>query len=137
MGISSIYRISGTALSAQSRHLDLIAKNMANSQVVSGSEDTAYRAIRPVFAPVLEASMAGDEVAGVQITDELKSATQVERQRSPEHPLADDDGYIYLANVNMVEEMTNMIQASRSYQSNIEVMNTSKDLLMRTLSLGS
>lgn len=137
MGISSIYRISGTALSAQSRHLDLIAKNMANSQVVSGSEETAYRAVRPIFAPLLEAGMAGDEVSGVQIASEQKSATQVERQRSPEHPLADEEGYIYLANVNMVEEMTNMIQASRNYQSNIEVMNTSKDLLMRTLSLGN
>jgi flagellar basal-body rod protein FlgC len=137
MGISSIYRISGTALSAQSRHLDLIAKNMANSQVVSGSEETAYRAVRPVFAPLLEAGMAGTEVSGVQITSEERSSMQVERQRSPEHPLADEEGYIYLANVNMVEEMTNMIQASRNYQSNIEVMNTSKDLLMRTLALGN
>lgn len=137
MGISSIYKISGTALTAQSRYLDLIAKNMANSQVVSSSQETAYRAIKPVFAPVLESSMQGDEVMGVRIASEEKSATQVERQRMPEHPLADEDGYIYLASVNMVEEMTNMIQASRSYQSNIEVMNTSKDLLMRTLSLGS
>lgn len=137
MGISSIYRISGTALNVQARHLDLIARNMANSQVVTGSEDTAYRAVRPVFAPLLEAGMAGEEVSGVQITTELKSTAQVERQRSPEHPLADAEGYIYLANVNMVEEMTNMIQASRNYQSNVEVMNTSKDLLMRTLTLGS
>lgn len=137
MGISSIYKIAGTALSAQSRHLDLIAKNMANSQVVAGSEDTAYRSIRPVFAPLLENGMSGDEIVGVQIASEQKNNTQVERQRSPEHPLADEEGYIYLANVNMVEEMTNMIQASRNYQSNIEVMNTSKDLLMRTLTLGS
>ena len=137
MGISSVYQISGTALSAQSRYLDLIAQNMANSQVVSGSEDTAYRAVKPVFAPLLESNMEGDSVVGVQIASEQKSNTQVERQRMPEHPLADKDGYIYLANVNMVEEMTNMIQASRNYQSNIEVLNTSKDLLMRTLTLGS
>ena len=137
MGISSIYRISGTALSAQSRYLDLIAQNMANSQVVSSSEETAYRSVKPVFAPLLEAGMNGDAIVGVQIASEEKSATQVERQRMPEHPLADEEGYIYLASVNMVEEMTNMIQASRSYQSNIEVMNTSKDLLLRTLALGS
>lgn len=137
MGISSIYKISGTALSAQSRYLDMIAQNMANAQVVSGSEEGAYRAVKPIFAPLLEASMNGDEVRGVQIMAEQESTTQVERQRMPEHPLADEDGYIYLANVNMVEEMTSMIQASRNYQSNIEVMNTSKDLLMRTLALGS
>lgn len=137
MGISSIYKISGSALSAQSRYLDLIAQNMANSQVVAGSEADAYRSVKPVFAPVLEASMQGDDVVGVEIASEMESNTQVERQRMPEHPLADEEGYIYLANVNMVEEMTSMIQASRNYQSNIEVMNTSKDLLMRTLALGS
>ena len=137
MGISSIYQISGTALSAQSRYLDLIAQNMANSQVVSGSEDTAYRAVKPVFAPLLESEMDGDKVVGVQIASEQQSNTQVERQRMPEHPLADKDGYIYLANVNMVEEMTNMVQASRNYQSNIEVINTSKELLQRTLAIGS
>lgn len=137
-GITSIFRITGTALNAQSRSLDMIAQNMANSQVVTGSEQTAYRAKRPVFAPLLEASM-GDEgdSAGVQITGVAESKAQVERQRMPEHPLADANGYIYLANVNMVEEMTSMVQASRSYQANVEVMNTSKDLLMRTLALGN
>ena len=136
MGISSIYQITGTALNSQSKHLDLIAKNMANAQVVSGSEQTAYRAMRPIFTPILQASMQGDEVMGVQVDSLGLSQAQVEKQRMPEHPLADAEGYIYLANVNMVEEMTNMIQASRSYQSNIEVMNTSKDLMMRTLTLG-
>ncbi|HTR01507.1 MAG TPA: flagellar basal body rod protein FlgC [Candidatus Acidoferrum sp.] len=135
-GLTSIYRITGTALNAQSRSLDLIAQNMANAQVVTGSEATAYRAKRPVFAPLLESAMSED-TAGVQITSLAESQAQVERQRQPEHPLADKDGYIYLANVNMVEEMTNMVQATRNYQSNVEVMNTSKDLLMRTLSLGS
>lgn len=137
MGITGIYRITGTALNAQSRSLDMIAQNMANSQVVTGSEQTAYRAKRPVFAPLLEASLAGDDNAGVQIIATAESQANVERQRMPEHPLADADGYIYLANVNMVEEMTSMVQATRSYQANVEVMNTSKDLLLRTLSLGS
>jgi flagellar basal-body rod protein FlgC len=137
MGISSIYNITGTALNAQSRHLDMIAQNMANSQVVSGSEAEAYRAQRPVFAPLLSRTLAGDQAAGVQMLGVAESQADVEKQRMPEHPLADADGYIYLANVNMVEEMTSMIQASRSYQSNVEVMNTSKELLLRTLSLGS
>jgi flagellar basal-body rod protein FlgC len=136
MGISSIYQITGTALNSHSKHLDMIAQNMANSQVVSGSEATAYRALRPVFAPILESGMNGDDVRGVEVDSIAQSRADVEKQRMPEHPLADADGYIYLANVNMVEEMTSMIQASRSYQANIEVMNTSKDLMMRTLSLG-
>ncbi len=136
MGISSIYQITGTALNSHSKHLDMIAQNMANSQVVAGSEDSAYRALRPVFAPLLDQSMNGDGVQGVQVDSIMKSTADVEKQRMPEHPLADADGYIYLANVNMVEEMTSMIQASRSYQANIEVMNTSKDLMQRTLSLG-
>lgn len=137
MGISSIYQITGTALNSHSKHLDMIAQNMANSQVVAGSEETAYRALRPVFAPILEQGINGDDVRGVQVDSIAKSNAEVEKQRMPEHPLADADGYIYLANVNMVEEMTSMIQASRSYQANIEVMNTSKDLMLRTLSLGS
>jgi flagellar basal-body rod protein FlgC len=136
MGISSIYQITGTALNSHSKHLDMIAQNMANSQVVAGSEDSAYRALRPIFAPLLEQGMNGEEVQGVQVESVMKSTADVEKQRMPEHPLADADGYIYLANVNMVEEMTSMIQASRSYQANIEVMNTSKDLMQRTLSLG-
>ena len=136
MGISSIYQITGTALNSHSKHLDMIAQNMANSQVVAGSEASAYRALRPVFAPILEAGLDGDNVAGVEVQGIAQSRAEVEKQRMPEHPLADADGYIYLANVNMVEEMTSMIQASRSYQANIEVMNTSKDLMLRTLSLG-
>lgn len=137
MGISSIYQITGTALNSHSRQLDMIAQNMANSQVVAGSEAAAYRALRPVFAPILEQSLDGDRIAGVQIDSIAQSSAQVEKQRMPEHPLANAEGYIYLANVNMVEEMTSMIQASRNYQANVEVMNTSKDLMQRTLSLGS
>jgi flagellar basal-body rod protein FlgC len=135
MGISSIYQITGTALNSHSKHLDMIAENMANSQVVSGSEETAYRALRPVFAPILEQTLDGEVNGGVQVDSITRSRADVEKQRMPEHPLADADGYIYLSNVNMVEEMTSMIQASRSYQANIEVMNTSKDLMIRTLSL--
>jgi flagellar basal-body rod protein FlgC len=137
MGISSIYQITGTALNSHSKHLDMIAENMANSQVVSGSEATAYRALRPVFTPILEQTLDGEVNGGVQVDSIAQSRADVEKQRMPEHPLADADGYVYLSNVNMVEEMTSMIQASRSYQANIEVMNTSKDLMMRTLSLGS
>lgn len=147
MGISNTFGITGTALNAQSIHMDVIAKNMANSQVVSGSEAEAFRARRPVFASMLGSSFSnsrsfgsgfgGSNVAGVKIDSYAESQTPIEKQRMPGNPLADAEGYIYLSNVNMVEEMAYMMQASRSYQSNIEVLNTSKQLMLRTLSLGS
>lgn len=129
----------------------MIAKNMANSQVVSGSEQDAYRAQRPVFATILNSSLGamnsnqsrpmnsgyGNQISGVQIKSTAESQSPIERQRMPGNPMADEDGYIYMSNVNMIEEMAYMMQASRSYQSNIEVMNTSKQLMLRTLSLGN
>lgn len=137
-GISNTFRISGTALNAQSISINTIAKNMANAQVISGTEAGAYRAQRPMFATMLDNSMMRDsEVVGVQVEDFLDSNAPVERQRMPEHPLADADGYVYLSNVNMVEEMTSMIEASRNYQSNVEVLNTSKQLILRTLNMGN
>ena len=143
MGISNTFGITGTALNAQSIHIDTIAKNMANSQVVSNSAAGAYRARRPVFASLLgnsmssSASFGSSKVKGVMIDGFAESQSPIEKQRMPGNPMADADGYIYLSNVNMVEEMAFMMQASRSYQSNIEVLNTSKQLMLRTLSLGS
>ncbi|PCJ40829.1 MAG: flagellar basal body rod protein FlgC [SAR86 cluster bacterium] len=146
MGLSSVFRITGTALNAQSIHIDAIAKNMANSQVVSGDASSAYRAQRPVFATLLNSSFDSDIFAGtgfsnsrnsgVKVDGFMDSEAAIEKQRMPSNPLADKDGYIYLSNVNIVEEMAYMMQASRSYQSNIEVLNTSKQLMLRTLSLG-
>ena len=141
MGISNTFSITGTALNAQSIYLDVVAKNMANSQVVSSTEEGAFKAKIPVFKAMMESgfntSSGAREVSGVKVDRLAESRTQIEKQRQPEHPLADDEGYIYLSNVNMVEEMANMMQASRTYQSNIEVLNTSKQLMVRTLSLGS
>jgi len=152
MGISDTFRITGTALNAQSIHIDIIAKNMANSLVVSGSAAGAFRARRPVFASMLDTSfnnsMSSNSIfsaagfgdyrtRGVKVEGFAQSQSPIEKQRMPEHPLADAEGYIYVSNVNMVEEMAYMIQASRSYQANIEVLNTSKQLMLRTLSLGN
>lgn len=147
MGISNTFDITGSALNAQSIHIDTIARNMANAQVASGSEDTAYRAQRPEFSALFQdafgnfngpASAFGDNNSnGVQVSRFLESGTPVERQRMPESPLADDEGYVYLSNVNIVEEMAYMMEASRAYQSNVEVLNTSKQLMLSTLSMGS
>lgn len=136
-GISDIFRISGTSLNAQSVSFSTIAKNMANAQVISGSEQSAYRAQRPMFSAMLDNQFQGGEVVGVQIDGFMNSNSLIERKRMPEHPLADNDGYVYLSNVNMVEEMSNMIEASRNYQANVEILNTSKQLIQRTLSLGN
>lgn len=135
MGLSSIYRISGTALNAQSRHLSIIANNMANAQAISGSEQDAFRSLRPVFTEIRDNMLAAG--GGVAISGVSASDTPIQRQLAPEHPLADDDGFIFVSNVNLVEEMMNMMEASRSYQANVEILNTAKDLLSRTLSLGN
>ncbi len=147
MGITDTFRITGTALSAQSIHMDVIARNMASAQLVSGSEQSAYRARRPEFAAMLSNSLgsragAGPltgsrQTTGVTVKRFTQSSTPVERKHMPESPLADDQGYVYLSNVNIVEEMAYMMQASRAYQSNLEVMNTAKQLLLRTLNMGN
>ena len=86
---------------------------------------------------MLNTGFNDSSAGGVQVDGFMSSNSMIERQSMPEHPLADNDGYVYFSNVNMVEEMTNMIEASRNYQSNVEVMNTSKQLIMRTLNLGN
>jgi len=152
MGISNTFGITGSALSAQSIHIDAIAKNMANSQVVSGTEAGAFRARRPIFASMLNSSFemsssarsssmnsrfGESNIAGVKVSRMEESRSPIEKQQMPGNPLADAEGYVYLSNVNLVEEMAHMMQASRNYQSNIEVLNTSKQLMLRTLTLGS
>lgn len=141
MGLSSVFEITGTALNAQSIHIDTIAKNMANAQVLAGSEQGAYRARRPIFSSILESSMSfgfnKSNEGGVKVDGMSYSDTPIEKQMMRENPFADDEGYVYLSNVNLVEEMAHMMEASRNYQSNIEVMNTSKQLMQRTISLGA
>jgi flagellar basal-body rod protein FlgC len=128
-----IFDIAGSALSAQSVRLNATASNLANANNVAGSADAVYQAREPVFATVMDAS---GQPAGVRVTDVQTDTAAPQKLYQPGHPLADADGYVYAPSVNVVEEMVNMISASRSYQSNVEVFNTVKDLTMRTLSLG-
>ena len=136
MGLFSIFDIAGSAMSAQTLRLNTVASNMANAEVVSGTEAGAYHARQPVFAAVLQEIGRGNASVPVKITGVVESDAPVNREYSPQHPEADADGYIYMSNVNMIEEMANMISASRSYQSNVEVANTSKQLLLDTLRMG-
>ena len=133
MGLMNVFELSGSALNAQSIRLNTVASNMANADVVAGSEEEAYRAVEPVFTSTLDEARGAAEV---RVTDMVKSKGQIPREYMPEHPMADADGFIYKSNVNMVEEMGDMMSATRSYQANIEVLNTSKQLMLRLLSIG-
>jgi len=132
----AVFDIAGSGLSAQSLRLNLTASNLANSQNVAGNPAAVYSARHPVFRTrevPFSAHMGG---AGVQVVGILESSAQPIQRYDPGHPQADAEGLIYAANVNPVEEMANMISASRSYQSNLDVINTEKELLLRTLALG-
>lgn len=136
MSLLGNFDIAGSALSAQSIRLNTVASNLANAETVSSTAEGTYRARQPQFETIFSDALQGRENMGVRVRQVLESNATPIQQYQPEHPMANEEGYIYLPGVNAIEEMANMISASRSYQSNVEVMNTSKQLLMRTLSLG-
>ncbi len=137
MSLFSIFDIAGSGMSAQSVRLNTVASNIANADSVSSSEGDTYRARLPVFATVLDNSVGADPAAaGVRVAGIIESQAPLEKVYEPNHPAADAEGYIYRPNVNVVDELANMISASRSYQTQVEVMNTSKQLVLRTLTLG-
>ena len=134
------FDIAGSGMSAQSVRLNTTASNLANAESVSGDPNKVYKARHPIFEAVraqLQAGMAGqDPGAAVRVSGIYESQAPATQRYEPGNPLADANGYVYAPAVNVVEEMVNMISASRSYQNNVEVMNTSKDLLLATLRLG-
>ena len=129
-----IFDIAGSALSAQSLRLNTVASNLANADSVGTTENDVYKARMPVF----QVQQMGTDLdkAGVRVAGIVESGAPVARRYEPGHPQADDEGYIFASNVNVVEEMVNMISSARTYQSSVEVMNTSKELLLRTINLG-
>ncbi len=137
MALFNIFNIAGSAMSSQSVRLNTTASNLANADTVSSSIDRTYRARHPVFETVMKETTGGDSFnAGVRISGIVESQAPLQKIYKPEHPQADMAGYIFMPNVNVMEEMANMISASRSYQNNVEVINASKDMLLRTLTLG-
>jgi len=129
-----IFDIAGSALTAQSVRLNTVASNLANADSVTSDPARVYQARMPVFQAE---SVAGDPaLAGVRVVDVVQSAAPPQQRYEPGHPQADAQGYVYAPSVNPVEEMVNLISAARSYQSSVEVLNTSKDLVLRTLNLG-
>jgi flagellar basal-body rod protein FlgC len=133
----NIFDIAGSGMSAQTVRLNTTASNLANADSVSTKPQDAYKARHPVFKAV-QAALGGDQDAGqqVQVAGIMQSTAQAQARYEPGNPLANADGYVYTSNVNTVEEMVDMISASRSYQNNVEIMNTSKDLMLATLKLG-
>lgn len=137
MSLFKVFDVAGSALSAQTVRLNTTASNLANADVVAGNPEQAYKARQPVFAAALKASQSSQDPVGVQVQGIVESQAPSQALYMPDHPQADEAGYVYRSNVNAVEELVNMISASRSYQNNVEVMNTSKELLLQTLRLGS
>lgn len=143
MSLSSIFDIAGSGMSAQSVRLNTTASNIANAESASSSTGEVYRGRHPVFQSTLlnqmrdgGTSLPQGESVGVNVAGVIESDAPLQRRFEPEHPLADDEGYVFYPNVNVVEEMTNMISASRSFQVNVEVMNSAKQMVQRVLSLG-
>ncbi len=136
MGLFKVFDIAGSAMSAQSLRLNTTASNLANAGAAAGSAEEAYRSRQPVFQTVLNELSADKASAGVRVSGVVESDVPPVKVHQPGHPQADADGFVWMSNVNPVDEMVNMISASRSYQNSVEVLNTSKDLLLRTLSIG-
>lgn len=148
MALGNIFDIAGTGMNAQSLRLNTTASNLANAQSASSSVNEVYRSRQPVFAAIQQDAMRAsvtegaysdnevDAAAGVQVLGIVESDAPLQRRYEPAHPKADDEGYVYYPNVNPVEEMANMIAASRSFQMNVEVMNSAKQMVQRVLTLG-
>jgi len=133
MSMFQIFNVSGSAISAQQQRLNVVASNLANADAVAGPDGQAYKARHIHFQTL---PMGGQASAGVKVQNITESDAPNRRVFEPNHPSADAQGYVTHSNVNPVEEMVNMISASRSYQNNVEVMNTAKSLMLKTLQMG-
>ncbi len=135
MSLFNVFDIASSAMSAQSERLNVTASNIANAESVAGPDGQTYKGKQVVFQAIPPAS--GDGPAKVRVASVIEDPSAPRRVFDPKHPAADAQGYVTLPNVSVVDEMVNMLSASRSYQSSVEVMNTAKNLLLKTLSLGS
>jgi flagellar basal-body rod protein FlgC len=137
MSLFNIFNVSGSGMSAQSVRLNTTASNIANADSVSSSADKTYRARHPIFeAEMLKANSQQNSSPGVSVKGIVESNKPLLKEYSPDHPMADGDGFIYKPNVNVMEEMADMISASRSYQMNVQVADATKSMLQQTLRMG-
>jgi len=138
MALYNVFNIAGSSMSAQSIRLNTVASNLANADVVNTNEKNVYRSRQPVFSAVMNELNGGNNSGStsVRVSAIVESKAAPRKEFQPDHPLANKEGYIFKSNVNSIEEMANMMAASRSYQNNVEVFNTSKQLLLKTLNMG-
>jgi len=139
MPIDNIFGIAGSALNAQMARMNAVASNLANSSTVAGTEGGAFRAKRTIFKAVMaeQTQAPRDQTyqGGVKVDALIDDPSPIRRVSDPGNPLADKEGFVYLSNVNEMTEMVEMMAASRSYQNNVEVINTTRQLMLRTLDI--
>jgi len=133
MSLFNIFNVAGSGMAAQSQRLNVVASNLANADSTTSANGQPYRAKQVVFAAT---SVDGSGAQGVRVTAVVDDNSPLRMVYDPKHPMADAQGYVAMPNVNVVDEMVNMISASRAYQNNVDVMNTSKTLLLKTLTIG-
>ena len=140
MSLFSVFNVAGSALNAETIRLNTTASNLANAESVNGDVSKVYRARHPVFQTMMDTlstSFDGQDAAvGVRVLGVVESAAPPSMRYQPDNPLANKDGYVFMSNVNSIEEMTNMISANRSFATNVEAINTARDLLLKTISMG-
>ncbi|HTN33682.1 MAG TPA: flagellar basal body rod protein FlgC [Marinobacter sp.] len=147
MSLGNIFDIAGSGMTAQSLRLNTTASNIANADTASSSTDTTYRARKPVFAAIQQSMLNPDTQglgfsssqgsgAGVRVEGVVESNAELQMRYQPDHPAANEDGYVFYPNVNVVEEMADMMSSSRSFQMNVDIMNTAKSMMQRILTLG-
>jgi flagellar basal-body rod protein FlgC len=140
MSLFSIFNTAGSALNAQTLRLNTTASNLANAESVNGDPAKVYRARHPVFQTMMDTSEPSfdgeNSTAGVRVLGVVESAAPPTMRYQPDSPAANKDGYVYASNVNSIEEMTNMISANRSFATNVEAINTARDLLLKTIAMG-
>jgi len=140
MSLFNVFNVSGSALNAETIRLNTTASNLANAESVNGDATKVYRARHPVFQAMMNTEPGGfddqDAATGVRVLGVVESTAPPLKTYAPGNPLADKDGYVYTSNVNSIEEMANMISANRSFATNIEAINTARDLLLKVISMG-
>lgn len=139
MSLNTVFDIAGSALSAETMRFRASVENMSNSNVTAGTPEEVYQPKYPIFQTIQESQnqWMGDQIkAGVQVKGMYQNDIEPSKRYEPNNPIADAKGFVYTTNINSVEEMANVISASRSYQMNIELLNTAKQLMQRTLQLG-
>ncbi len=133
MSLFSVFNVAGSAMAAQSQRLNIVASNLANADSATSSTGEAYRARQVVFRTI---DFSANQAKGVKVAGVIHDPSPMRVTHDPKHPMADEKGYVTLPNVNAVDEMVNMMAASRSYQNSVDMMNVTKTLLQKTLSIG-